>query len=103
MSQRLTFAEKKRIFASKYADSSVLSRLVIVALFDPLFRIALLLAPLIIILPLISFTKIWTVSPEGFSPIIEVSLLDLGQAWSLKRNAVLEEKAENWEALSEAM
>jgi predicted Zn-dependent protease len=89
--------EKKRKFAEKFADASMLSRLVTVALNDVGFRIALMISPLIIILPLISLTKIWTVSPEGFSPIVEVSLLDLAQAWSLKRNAVLEEKVENWE------
>lgn len=42
---------------------------------------------ILIIVPL-GITKIWRVTPEGFTPSIKISLLDTLQSWSLRRGAL---------------
>jgi len=41
----------------------------------------------VVLLALLSLPKLWLATPDGFRPVVRVSLLDLAQAWSLDRAA----------------
>ncbi len=69
------------------------------------FRLALGFMLLITFGVSLMLPKVWTVSPEGYSPVSKVSGLDFIQAWSLQRQALklesenqLEQAAASWNA-----
>lgn len=52
---------------------------------------------LVLLLVPVSLLKVWRTTPEGFLPVVRVSLLDMGQAWSLRRSALEEAGKGKWE------
>lgn len=56
-------------------------------LFKVWFRAAFVLFVGALVFFSLYLPKVWRTSPEGFTPVIKVSGLDLTQAWSLKRTA----------------
>ena len=65
-------------------DQGELIRLFIL---DPWFRIVSVLILLGVVAIAIALPKIWRVTPPGFQPQVRVSLLNLAQAWQLRRSA----------------
>jgi len=65
-------------------DQGELMRLFIL---DPWFRIVSVLILVVVVGIAISLPKIWRVTPPGFQPQVRVSLLNLAQAWQLRRSA----------------
>jgi Flp pilus assembly protein TadD len=51
------------------------------------FRLVFLGVGLVLLFILISLPKIWRTTPDGFLPVVRVSLLDFAQARSLRRSA----------------
>ena len=55
--------------------------------YDVWFRLAAMAVFLSGVLLTAILPKIWTVTPDGFLPVVRISGLDLVQAWSLRRSA----------------
>src|SRR5687768_16062609 len=85
----------KAVLRNVLHEHPVLDGLFAQVIYEPWFRILL---PIVICallsLPFLLFPLLKT-SPQGFSPPIRVSGIDLIQAWSLKRTALREVKAGN--------
>ncbi len=73
----------KRRLAKKVSHYPLLRLL----LYKRWFRLFFLLCLAMIGMVAIALPKVWRTSPPDFTPVIKVSLLDLGQAWSLRRAA----------------
>lgn len=81
--------QKKREVAGWLAEYPLLR----VLLFETWFRVGFALFLAVLIGGLVALPKIWVTSPDGFLPVVKVSLLDFVQAWSLQRSARLNEAA----------
>ncbi|MCP5515764.1 MAG: hypothetical protein H7A45_00735 [Verrucomicrobiales bacterium] len=88
--QNLSWRER---VSDRLPDWPVLRTLVL----NPLFGLTLLAVAMVLVGVLISLPKIWRATPEGFRPIVRISLLDLAQAWSLRRAAEREQQAGDFE------
>lgn len=60
---------------------------VVLLVWNPWFRRVLFVSILIGMSTLIALPRIWRSTPQGIFPIIRISLVDKGQAWSLERSA----------------
>ncbi len=81
---------------SKFIKTGTLS----VLYYDVWFRLAAMAFILVGVLLAAGLPKIWTVTPDGFLPVIRISGLDFVQAWSLRRSA---EKFERQGQLADCM
>lgn len=72
---------------SKLRDVLANRPLLGVLIFDVKFRILFFIVLVLMILFGVSIPKIWTVTPEHFTPRIKISLLDMIQSRSLERTA----------------
>lgn len=79
--------------------------LVRLVLFSAWTRIVLILLMLAVVGLALGIPRIWTASPAGFTPPVTVSLIDLIQAWNLRRHAEqhlaagrIEESLHSWGA-----
>lgn len=71
-----------------------------ILILDPWFRAALVLVILAFCTALISLPKIWRTTPPMFRPQVRVSLLNLAQAWQLRRSArAMEAQGQDVEAI----
>jgi predicted Zn-dependent protease len=73
----------REALAERFAGSGLLRTI----LLNKWFGIAFVLIFLGGLLLAISLPKVWRTTPEGFVPVVRVSLLDLAQSWSLSRRA----------------
>lgn len=89
--QNLSWRER---ISDRLPDWPVLRTLVL----NPLFGLTVLAMAGAVLLVLISLPKLWRTTAPEFRPIVRVSLLDLAQAWSLRRTAERELQAGNPEA-----
>ena len=80
----------------KFFESGTLA----VLYYDVWFRVAAITVILSGVLLAAILPKIWTVTPDGFLPVVRISGLDLVQAWSLRRSA---EKLEKQGQLADCM
>jgi hypothetical protein len=85
--------QKKREVAGWLAEYPLLR----VLLFETWFRVGFGLFLLIALGGLVALPKIWVTSPDGFLPVVRISVLDRMQAWSLKRTALRNEAAGKFE------
>ena len=80
----------------KFFESGTLA----VLYYDVWFRLAAITVILVGVLLAAVLPKIWTVTPDGFLPVVRISGLDLVQSWSLRRSA---EKLEKQGRLADCM
>lgn len=69
--------------AERLADWPIFRTLVL----NPLFGLIVLVIGGAVLAVLLALPKVWRTTPDGFRPIIRISLLDYAQAWSLRRTA----------------
>lgn len=86
---RLSIKEKLEKFVTDY-DFPLLR----ILLYSRWMIWALLLMILIVASLPLSLAKIWKTTPDGFEPVVKISILDVAQAWSFRR-AALKEFAED--------
>ncbi|MBK9140258.1 MAG: hypothetical protein IPM17_16080 [Verrucomicrobia bacterium] len=73
----------REALAERFAGSGLLRTI----LLNKWFGLAFVLILLGGLTMAVSLPKIWRTTPDGFVPIVRVSLLDLAQSWSLSRRA----------------
>ena len=75
--------ERKTTWAARLENFPLLR----ILLLEKWFRLVFLAFLIVIVGALLFLPKIWVTSPKGFLPVVQASLLDRHQAWSLKRTA----------------
>lgn len=83
-----------RDYAQEVHDNSGLLRHLV---HEPLFLGAMLLAATLGLGSVLLIPKRWNPTPEGFSRVIRISLLDYLQAWSLRRSGAAAIEAGRWD------
>lgn len=73
----------KELITDRLAEWPILRTL----LLNPVFGLLIVVLGLVAFSVLVAIPRVWLSTPEGFRPIVRISLLDHVQAWSLRRTA----------------